>query len=114
MSKVKEIKYINEKTGEEYHHKQYHYWCDGCGYEHAFALRSDGGNHDFNGDLDNPTVTPSLVQNFTPGTMCHSFINNGHIQYLTDCFHHLAGQTIELPDIDKKIEERAASYLKSK
>lgn len=108
MAKVKEIKYVDEETGKEYHHKQYHYWCEGCGYEHAFSLKEDGGHHGFNGDLNNPTVTPSLVQNFTPGRMCHSFIKNGQIQYLNDCWHHLKGKTIVLPDIDEKITERAA------
>lgn len=73
--------------------------CKGCGYEHAFALRSDGGNHEFNMDLENPTISPSLMQNFTPGKTCHSYIKNGKIQYLNDCHHKLAGQTIEMEDI---------------
>lgn len=82
-------------------HIQYLYWCNGCGYEHAFALKSEGGNHEFNMDLDNPTVSPSLLQNFTPGKLCHSFIKNGKIQYLSDCEHCLKGQTIELPEYPK-------------
>ena len=98
MPKIK----INENIhdGVKFHHTQYLYFCKGCGYEHAFALRKDGGNHDFNMDLDNPTVSPSLLQNFAPGPRCHSFIRNGKIQYLADCEHHLAGQTIELPEIE--------------
>ena len=80
---------------------QYQYWCKGCGFEHAFSLKSEGGNHDFNMDLDNPTVNPSLLQNFTPGKTCHSFIKDGMIQYLSDCWHELRGQTIELPNIEE-------------
>jgi len=75
--------------------------CLGCGYEHAFALRSVGGHHDFNMDLDNPTVSPSLLENNNPNRVCHSFIRDGKIQYLSDCHHHLAGQTVELPEIIK-------------
>ncbi|MCY1720156.1 DUF6527 family protein [Prolixibacteraceae bacterium Z1-6] len=100
MAKIKKVENIDPSTGKQYHHDQYLYFCKGCGYEHAFALRSDGGNHGFNMDLNNPTVTPSLLQNFTPGRRCHSFIKNGRIQYLNDCWHSLKGQTIDLPDID--------------
>jgi len=30
--------------------------------------------------------------------VCHSFVTDGNIQYLGDCTHELAGQTIELPE----------------
>jgi hypothetical protein len=111
MAKIKDVKY--EHNGKV-HHEQYLYWCEGCGYEHAFALHENGGHHSFNGDLDNPTVSPSLVQNFTPGKMCHSFIRDGKIQYLGDCWHHLKGQTIELPDVEQKIEERKRKAKETK
>ena len=97
MSKIKVNENIYE--GKKYHHTQYLYNCPGCGCEHAFGLRNEGGNHVFNLDLDNPTVSPSLLQNFSPDKICHSFIRNGKIQFLSDCWHHLAGQTVELPDI---------------
>lgn len=32
------------------------------------------------------------------GIRCHSFVNDGRIQFLTDCTHSLAGQTVDLPD----------------
>lgn len=100
MAKIKVFSYSNGKW------RQFLYWCEGCGYEHAFGLTSEGGNHTFNGDLNNPTVSPSLLENRIPDKVCHSFIVNGQIQYLSDCHHHLAGQTIELPDADAKIAER--------
>jgi len=31
--------------------------------------------------------------------ICHSFITDGKIQFLSDCTHHLAGQTVDLNDI---------------
>lgn len=98
MSKIK----VNENyyNGTKYHHTQYLYFCKGCGYEHAFALKSEGGHHEFNMDLDNPTVSPSLVHDFSLDhkDRCHSFIKNGKIQYLNDCVHDLKGQTIELQE----------------
>lgn len=30
---------------------------------------------------------------------CHSFVTNGNIQFLSDCTHALAGQTVALPPI---------------
>jgi len=98
MAKIK----INENiyNGIKYHHTQYLYMCLGCGYEHAFALRSEGGYHEFNMDLNNSTVSPSLLERNNPERICHSFIRNGMIQYLNDCHHHLAGKTIELPEIE--------------
>ena len=30
---------------------------------------------------------------------CHSFVTDGRIQFLSDCTHALAGQTVDLPDI---------------
>lgn len=35
------------------------------------------------------------------GKVCHSFVTDGRIQYLGDCTHALAGQTIDLPDWDE-------------
>jgi hypothetical protein len=33
-------------------------------------------------------------------TVCHSFVTDGKIQFLGDCTHKLAGQTVPLPDFD--------------
>ena len=30
--------------------------------------------------------------------VCHSFVVNGQIQFLPDCTHALAGQTVPIPD----------------
>ena len=29
---------------------------------------------------------------------CHTFVTDGRIQFLGDCTHALAGQTVDLPD----------------
>lgn len=99
MAKIKIWEHIGS-DGKKYHHTQYLYMCPGCGYEHAFALKSDGGYHDFNMDLNKPTISPSVLQNFNPNTICHAFIKDGFIQFLSDCHHKLAGQTVELPEIE--------------
>lgn len=72
----------------------------------------------FNGDLDRPTLTPSILEHITlygpdkelfrkykgppecetTKGVCHSFVRDGQIQYLSDCTHDLAGQTVDLPD----------------
>lgn len=30
--------------------------------------------------------------------ICHSFVRDGNIQYLNDCWHQYKGQTVELPE----------------
>ena len=77
--------------------------CPGCGMHHS--LTEEWG---FNGDFEKPTFTPSLHCSWPTGygddptpKICHSFIRDGQIQYLGDCTHDLAGQTVELPDLKK-------------
>jgi hypothetical protein len=61
----------------------------------------------WNGDLELPTLTPSLPvthktveEGKTVHYVCHSYITNGQIQYLSDCTHKMAGQTVDLPEIE--------------
>jgi hypothetical protein len=30
--------------------------------------------------------------------VCHSFVTDGRIQFLNDCTHPLAGQTVDIPE----------------
>lgn len=56
----------------------------------------------FNGNYEIPTLSPSILSQWPDGTMthiCHHFVKDGQIQYLSDCTHALAGQTMDLPDI---------------
>jgi hypothetical protein len=63
----------------------------------------------FNGDLERPTLTPSILLRFDHADrepfVCHSFVREGRIQFLPDSTHPLAGQTVELPDIEEKADE---------
>lgn len=86
----------------------YEYICLGCDQTHLVYVRpcmKEGVfAWKFNGDVDNPTLIPSVVfkVKFTvkdrPDIKCHHFIKAGMIQYLSDCTHEYAGRIIELPD----------------
>lgn len=80
------------------------FWCAGCDGAHQIYVGSgDGPRWTFDGNADNPTFAPSvLVTGHMDGheMRCHSFVRSGRIEYLSDCSHSLAGQTIDLPDFD--------------
>lgn len=79
-------------------------FCPACQCGHGF----DEKRWTFNGDVDRPTFHPSmLIRGVKSGlnepldptpTVCHSFVTDGKIQFLNDCTHALAGQTVDLPD----------------
>lgn len=102
------------------------FFCPGCNMQHHISVgEGDGPRWNWNGSKERPTFTPSvLVRNghFAHGAkdkdcwcdyhrnnpdsdinfkcvLCHTFITDGKIQYLDDCSHELAGQTIDLPPI---------------
>jgi hypothetical protein len=96
--------------------------CPGCDGYHEIDTTRWG----FNGSFEAPTFTPSILVttghycqgradndhcwctyykeypdkevHFKCG-VCHSYVTDGKIQFLGDCTHPLAGQTVELPDI---------------
>lgn len=104
MPKVHEFKYEHE--GKLNCH-QYHITCPGCQTNHAMGA----GIHGFNGDFEKPTFTPSLLctgskfeskgSDKVVPMQCHSFVRDGRIQFLSDCNHALAGQTVDLPEFVK-------------
>jgi hypothetical protein len=102
----------------------YRFWCPGC--NDAHVVQTSPGGWGFNGNGDAPTFSPSVLvrrghylHGETPGNCycdfaerhpevakgctwiccrCHSFVTDGRIQFLSDCTHALAGQTVDLPD----------------
>jgi len=84
--------------------------CPGCGFSHAPAVRGappDGAHvWQWNGSLEAPTISPSLLVRAPAygdpprDLVCHSFIRDGRIQFLSDCTHSLAGQTVDLPPVE--------------
>ena len=87
------------------------FWCPGCDGFHAINCGDarGGPQWSWNGSVDRPTFTPSILVT-TPGdpdpewniapTCCHSFVTDGRIQFLGDCTHALAGQTVPIPEFD--------------
>jgi hypothetical protein len=83
-------------------HERIVFYCEGCKTHEAVPI-SGPRAWGWNGDLERPTLTPSILST-TPhpdgNRVCHSFVTDGKIQYLGDCSHALAGQTIDLPDLE--------------
>jgi hypothetical protein len=105
----------------------YLFWCPGCNQGHHVRIGPNGWT--FNNDGDRPTFSPSVLVTGTKftekgeseyqqwcndgypnlggkafdhmKTVCHSFVTDGRIQFLNDCTHSLAGQTVDLPDFDE-------------
>jgi hypothetical protein len=83
--------------------KQYYFHCPGCGYAHSVRVRGPRPNWTVSGvEDDAPTVAPSiLVRGGSKNGVCHSFVKKGRIIYLNDCTHSLAGQEVDIPDLDE-------------
>ncbi len=81
------------------------FMCPGCECHHGVWTTNRNSNNaiwSFNGSADKPTFSPSILVRYPVKeimNICHSFVTDGKIQYLSDCTHKLAGQTIELPEI---------------
>jgi hypothetical protein len=97
------------------------FWCPGCKCAHAVRVAPAPEPWAYNGDPKAPTFAPSVLVRWstseppvTPENLvqwkaapwpqttvehvCHSFVTDGRIQFLADCTHALAGQTVPLPD----------------
>jgi hypothetical protein len=75
--------------------------CPACKIEHGFDT-----TWSFNGDYDKPTINPSILVTMpyfydVDNYRCHSFVRDGNIEFLNDCTHELAGQTVELLDFEE-------------
>ena len=100
------------------------FWCPGCQDRHEVRVEGEGRpKWCFNGNLEAATFTPSILVTSGHYTdlhkagdecwctynaqhpeepsrfrcyRCHSFVTDGKIQFLSDCTHELAGQTVPL------------------
>lgn len=64
--------------------------------------RSGTGCWSWNGDTEKPTLKPLIRTTTRDGdekTVCHTWINDGKAQFLADCTHELAGQTMDLREV---------------
>lgn len=95
------------------------HWCPACAELHEFAVDRafrNGARWTFDGKPNAPTFSPSMNIRIGPwpagskkaGTVevCHYFLKRGRLQYLGDCTHRLAGQTVDLPDLPADVVAR--------
>jgi hypothetical protein len=81
------------------------FWCPGCDALHV--MRVEEPHWTWNGDVDKPTLSPSLLVTYQDLSgegqheRCHSFVRDGNIEFLGDCTHALAGKTVCIPDWPK-------------
>jgi hypothetical protein len=84
------------KTSDE----TYIFDCPGCGMSHGFNK-----TWQFDGNFESPTVSPSLLTRIPnhkgkPDYKCHLFIKDGKLDFLNDCDHELAGQRVDMEDME--------------
>ena len=118
----------------------YTFWCPGCEEPHHVRTTGVEPNWGFNDNVDAPTFTPSIFvrsghyapsgfpvadrscwctynaahpQNPAPFKCfaCHSFVTDGRIQFLGDCSHALANQTVDLPPLPPEMRDKPMSAL---
>lgn len=56
----------------------------------------------WNGDVDRPTLMPSVRTSYYKPSgeyICHSWITDGRVQFLTDSTHANAGKTLDLMEV---------------
>ena len=80
------------------------FWCPGCRMAHMIQFgEGDGPRWTWNQNAERPTFQPSILVRRNYGEdqhpqVCHSFVTDGRIQFLGDCTHALAGQTVPIPE----------------
>jgi len=97
--------------------------CPACRFPHII---NKGWN--WNGDAEKPTFSPSILLRSSMltdkgnsdieawreagfpkrdepfesvATVCHSFVTDGQIKFLSDCTHKFAGQTVDLMEFSQ-------------
>lgn len=94
---------LHKASNEEGTDVRLFFFCPGCKSYHAFRIKGESGPvWSWNGLMDNPTFSPSLLVygNTLDELRCHSFVKDGKIQFLNDCHHDLKNQTIPIPERD--------------
>jgi len=64
------------------------------------GVRIEGGDAELDRIIDSyklPEEREQMLADKRINTVCHSFVTDGRIQFLADCTHALANQTVDLP-----------------
>lgn len=59
----------------------------------------------WDGNLEAPTISPSIMTGRDSESQCHSFLRGGVLEFLSDCKHVLAGTNVPLPDLPQWFTE---------
>lgn len=77
------------------------WFCPGCEAVHSI----DPKRWVWNGSRDKPVFHPSVLVTWagviagqTVTRVCHSFVTDGKMDFLSDCTHSLAGKTVDIPE----------------
>jgi len=64
----------------------------------------------FNGDLENPTFSPSFKHSWgSLNKVCHYILTAGQLNYCSDSTHALAGKTVPLPSLPEEFQDQCTS-----
>ena len=81
-------------------------YCPACEIAHEVPVdASQPTSWAFNGDYENPTLSPSLLlrgynEKREHDFVCHSFIEKGKWRFLDDYSHEMAGMVVDMQDIE--------------
>ena len=56
-------------------------------------------NWHWSGENEHLTITPSVRSAYVNNEVSHYFVRDGRIEYLPDCTHAMAGQTVAMTDL---------------
>ena len=81
------------------------FFCPGCNFAHSIAITGPRA-WKYNGNVEKPTVDPSILVTMpTTPIRCHSYVTDGQIRFLDDCWHVLRGHTVPLPELPQWLAE---------
>lgn len=90
-SKLRSVRIENSRDG-------FAHYCPGCKSTHIIYTKGSGTIWSWDGNVDAPTVTPSVRIFIGNKTLCHYYLKGGKIDFLGDCAHELKSQSVDLPD----------------
>lgn len=61
--------------------------------------KSQSPSWKWNGSTDIPTFEPSILSK-DGVNVCHSYVRDGFVEFLSDCTHEYAGQKLPLLEVD--------------
>lgn len=105
------VRFVNDHDNR---YKALMFVCPGCLADpmggsglHMLAVNSPNKNPswDWNENLEEPTLSPSILSRISDKVVCHSFLKNGVFDFLSDSTHPLSGKQVPIPDLPKWVED---------